>query len=121
MNWTLFLLLSLFGIKHFLADFPLQFQYMVQEKGIYGARGGIHHAALHASFTFLILIFFTDNPTYIILLPLLDGVLHYHIDWSKHQLVKNYTVNDHEFWLYFGLDQTLHYLTYILIIATITL
>ena len=121
MTWQIFALLAVFGIKHFVADFLMQYDYMIREKGIYGAAGGIHHAAIHAALTFLILICTTDYVSYIIVLPLLDGVLHYHIDWAKQQFIKNYTANDHEFWLYFGLDQTLHYLTYILIIAIIVL
>ena len=56
MTWEVFLLLSLFGIKHFIADFALQYQYMVRDKGIYGAAGGLHHAFLHASLTFFVLI-----------------------------------------------------------------
>ena len=121
MTWEVFLLLSLFGIKHFLADFPLQYQYMVQEKGTYGALGGIHHAALHASFTFFVLLLagYSDNPV-LIPLALADGVIHYHVDWCKQQLNRNLTIKDDRWWTLMGLDQCLHYLTYVGIIYVIT-
>ena len=112
MTWEVFLLLSLFGIKHFIADFPLQFQYMVKEKGIYGATGGLYHAFLHASFTFFVLIPFCSDSMLIILLPLLDFVLHYHIDWAKvHFGTKN--MQSSMFWNQFGLDQLAHQITYL--------
>ena len=113
--------LALLGIKHFLADFVLQFPYMVSEKGIYGAEGGIHHAAVHTSLTFLILIFLSKNATDIILLSLLDGFLHYHIDWAKQQFTKGLTPADRMFWAWIGLDQALHYLTYLGILSLLVL
>jgi hypothetical protein len=113
--------LALFGIKHFLADFVLQFPYMIREKGIYGADGGIHHAAVHASFTFLILVLLANNVNDIILLSLLDGILHYHIDWAKQQFNKGLTPADRMFWVWLGLDQALHYLTYIGILCLLVL
>ena len=57
MTATVFILLALFGIKHFICDFLMQYDYMLREKGIYGATGGVHHAIVHASFTFLIIVF----------------------------------------------------------------
>jgi len=111
------LLLALFGIKHFICDFSLQFSYMIADKGIYGARGGIEHALCHALGTWFVLL-----PIFGMLgmLPaLVDGILHYHIDWTKQQLNRGYTPADREFWIWLGADQALHYLTYILIIGWI--
>jgi hypothetical protein len=120
MTTTVFLLLALFGIKHFVADYLMQFPYMLNEKGIYGATGGVHHALVHASWTFLILVFFCDNADVIIALAFADFVLHYHIDWSKQQLNRGLTPTDRKFWVWMGLDQALHYLTYIGIIYVAT-
>lgn len=120
MTLTVFLLLALFGIKHFIADFVMQYSYMVRDKGIYGAAGGLHHAGTHASWTFIILVPFITTPDELLILPLLDGVLHYHIDWAKQQLNKNLTQADRQWWVYLGLDQALHYLTYIGIIYVVT-
>jgi hypothetical protein len=113
MTSTVLLLLALFGIKHFLADFAMQTAYMVHEKGIYGAEGGVHHALVHAALTFLILIFFCSGVDQAIGLSALDFAIHYHVDFFKQQLNRNYSTDDRGFWLLLGLDQALHYLTYI--------
>jgi hypothetical protein len=120
MTTTVFILLALFGIKHFIADYLMQFEYMLREKGIYGATGGLHHSLVHASWTFLILVCFVDNANTIIGLAFLDFVLHYHIDWAKQQLNRGLTSADRMFWVWMGLDQALHYLTYIGIIYVVT-
>ena len=117
MTATVFILLALFGIKHFIADFLMQFDYMLREKGIYGAQGGIHHALVHACLTFLILIFFSHSATLIIGLAFLDFSVHYHVDFIKQQFNRGLTTADRMFWVWLGLDQALHYLTYIAIIA----
>lgn len=121
MTQTVFLLLILFGIKHFIADFAMQYSYMVRDKGIYGAPGGLHHAGTHASWTFLILVPFVHNANDLLLLPLVDFVIHYHVDWAKQQLNQGLTPADDRFWVWLGLDQALHYLTYVGIIYYVTL
>jgi hypothetical protein len=114
------LLLALFGVKHFLADFLWQFPYMVADKGQYGAPGGMTHALLHGLLTFFVLIGFC-RPEDAVTLALMDAFVHYHIDWSKTNLNQGLTAQDHRYWIWFGLDQTLHYLTYIAIIGIIVL
>ena len=121
MTSTVFLLLALFGIKHFIADFAMQYSYMVCDKGTYGAAGGLHHAATHALWTFLILIPFVHSADQLLILPLLDGLAHYHIDWAKQQLNRGLTSADRQFWIWLGADQALHYLTYVGIISYVTL
>jgi hypothetical protein len=121
MTIAIFILLALFGIKHFVADFLMQFSYMIREKGIYGATGGVHHALVHASFTFLILVFFCSGADEIIALSFADFVLHYHVDYFKQHLNKGLTPADRKFWIWLGLDQALHYLTYVGIISYVTL
>ena len=121
MTTTVFLLLALFGIKHFVADFLMQYSYMIRDKGIYGAEGGVHHALVHASFTCLILAFFCSDANTIIALSFADFVLHYHIDYFKQKLNKGLTPADRQFWIWLGADQALHYLTYVGIISYVTL
>jgi len=111
------LLLALFGIKHFICDFLLQFPYMIREKSTYGAEGGLHHAGLHAAFTLLICVFFAQNLHDAVTVAAADGLLHYHIDWVKQQLNKGLTTVDRMFWVWLGADQGLHYLTYVGIIG----
>lgn len=117
-------LFSLFIIKHFLCDFVFQSQKMVTEKGTYGLVGGIQHSLIHALGTtillFLVLPWRIDAHLAAIILGILDGVIHYHIDWIKSKI--NIRFNWHPefnkgFWVLMGADQALHYLTYVLIIV----
>lgn len=114
------IVLSALFVKHFIVDFPLQANpYQYENKGTYGHPGGILHAGLHSIGTFICLIFFAPLQIACIL-SLVDGILHYHIDWSKMNLNKKlgYGPTTHEgFWILLGLDQLLHTLTYIGIVA----
>jgi hypothetical protein len=117
---TVVILLALFGVKHFLADFLWQFPYMVADKGRYGEPGGLIHAGIHGILTFFVLIGFVRSED-AVTIALLESAVHYHIDWAKTNLSRGLTIQDHCFWIWFGLDQTLHYLTYIAIVAIIVL
>ena len=117
---TMLTLFFLFSIKHFVIDFLLQFRYQWSNKGTYGHPGGLLHAGLHGIGTALCLLMF-PWPS-IMLLAGLDAVLHYHIDWAKMNVNARmgWTATTHEqFWWLLGLDQLLHVLTYILIIALV--
>ncbi len=125
MNELILLLLTLFGVKHFVCDFLLQYPYMLEQKGIYGARGGVDHAVIHGIGTLIVLVIALPwglaAHFAAIILALFDAVSHYHIDWLKQRFNRGLTPADREFWLWFGADQTLHYLTYIAIIGVIVL
>lgn len=109
----------LFGalfLKHYVCDFPLQVAYQYKNKGTYGHPSGILHAAIHAVGTAVVLLAFvlTGHDT-ILLIALLDGVIHYHIDWVKMNLNTHYGLtptNSEFFWHLLGLDQLFHYMTY---------
>jgi hypothetical protein len=122
---TIILLLALFGIKHFICDFVLQYPYMLEQKGTYGAAGGIAHATVHALGTLVVLVIALpwglSAHIAALILGIIDGVIHYHIDWVKQQLNNGLTVADRMFWVWFGADQGLHYLTYIAIIGVLVL
>lgn len=109
-------------VKHTIADYFLQTAYQFKNKGIYGHPGGLIHAGLHIALT----------PAVFIVLPpasvlqaaaILAGefVVHYHLDWTKEQLVKRYELTQANpwFWHLFGLDQLGHSLTYLVIIAVL--
>lgn len=108
------LLLILLFTKHFIVDFPLQKPYQWQNKGTYGHPGGILHSGLQSVGTYICLMWFTTPPI-ALGLALLDGILHYHIDWAKMNLNAKlgYTPADEKFWWLLGLDQLLHAFTYI--------
>jgi hypothetical protein len=108
------------SVKHTIGDFFLQTSYQYLNKGIYGHRGGLIHSGLHALLT--IPVFLVLPPSSALLaIAIIAGefVVHYHLDWSKEQLIKRYklTQTDPWFWHLFGLDQLGHMMTYVAIIA----
>lgn len=120
MNDTLLLVLLLFT-KHFFVDFPLQTRYQWSNKGTYGHWGGVLHSFLHGLGTYFCVVWYA--PASAPYLATVDYILHYHIDWAKMNLNKKlgWGPTTHEqFWWLLGLDQFLHALTYIGIVATIT-
>lgn len=120
MNDTLFLIAFLF-LKHFIVDFPLQKPYQWMNKGTYGHPGGLLHAALHGLFTML--CFWWYAPMACIYLGFIDAFIHYHIDWAKMNINKQcgWKADTHEeFWWLLGVDQLLHALTYIGLVALVT-
>lgn len=117
MNETL-VLVTLLCTKHFLVDFILQTRYQWINKGRYGHPGGILHATLHGGATIICFIAFSGYIA--LLLGLLDGIIHYHIDWIKENIAKKFQwrAEQHtQFWWLLGLDQFFHMLTYIFLIS----
>ena len=120
MNITL-QLMSLLIVKHAIIDFPLQNRYQWSNKGTYGHPGGVLHAWLHGMGILLCLYWYAPIASWY--LALADMIIHYHIDWVKMNINERLgwgpTTNE-EFWWLLGLDQFLHMMTYIAIVAMIT-
>tara|TARA_Y100000389_G_C16981350_1_gene280447 strand:- start:132 stop:494 length:363 start_codon:yes stop_codon:yes gene_type:complete len=110
---------NLFIIKHTLADYFLQYGWMIKDKGTYGAKGGIAHSAVHGVFTLLVLMILDVPLLYSVVLSAFDAVLHYHIDYVKSNFwkEKKLTAVDQMYWIAHGTDQFLHLMTYMVIIA----
>ena len=107
------LLLTLLLVKHTVMDYFMQKQFMFKDKHIYGGVGGVAHATFHTLGAAIVLVWF--NPMWAIPLALLDGVIHYHIDFCKSTwMAKNKpTTDDPQYWYAFGTDQFAHFLTYV--------
>lgn len=113
----LLLIFTLLIVKHFIVDFPLQTKYQWSNKGTYCHPGGILHSGLHGIGTYLCLFWYA--PIAAVYLAFADMVIHYHVDWAKMNLnaKMGWGPNTHEeFWWLLGLDQLLHYLTYVVIV-----
>lgn len=129
-----FVSLLLLFIKHYIIDFILQTPFQYLNKGTYGHLGGIVHALNHSMGTTISLILvaplisfpFLDYLITVIFLSLLDGILHYHMDWVKVKISNRYNYKPstklgctntqatlYYWWL--GFDQIFHNLTYVLI------
>ena len=115
-NTTILLLMTLFIIKHFIVDFLWQTPYQWQNKHIYGHPGGIIHALLHSMVSWSIVgtIFGVFNSS-VIAVIIIEFIAHYTIDWGKMNFNIHYNINPDNpiFWQVLGVDQLLHYLTYI--------
>jgi len=115
-------LMTLLIIKHFICDFPLQSIWMASNKGTYGHIGGLSHAWTHMMGTFVCFIIIGQSiEVFITPLPfaqvmVAEGIIHYHTDWFKMWLNKkmNWTCDkSRAFWQSLGIDQMVHYLTYV--------
>ncbi len=103
-------------VKHALADFILQTETQRREKGNYGATGGLTHSLTHIALTAPVFTLLPDAATAIVATLLAaEFVLHYHIDWTKEQIVRQnaWTSRDTPFWWAVGIDQLLHGMSYI--------
>lgn len=113
-------LLVLLQIKHWYIDFVNQSMEEVHSKGIYGTYHGIMHSVKQGIGTLFCVLVLTGTGFFFeaVLVAMLDFVVHYHVDWAKINInkMKNYTVNDPEFWAWLGADQLAHQLTYLLIL-----
>ncbi len=115
------ILLTLFVVKHFICDFTkLQPPWMFLNKGTYGHPGGIAHVLVHAipSMWILTASASSDRHWTFFGLILFEAEVHYHMDWFKMWWNKRrgYTTTDHQFWFWLGIDQLVHYLTYVLMV-----
>lgn len=110
------------SVKHTIGDYFLQTSYQYVNKGIYGHPGGLLHSGIHVALTIPVFLLLPPSSL-LVAVGLLVGefIVHYHLDWSKEQLVKKHdlTQTNPWFWHVFGLDQLGHLLTYVVIIAVL--
>ncbi len=111
-------LMTLLLGKHFVFDFLLQSSRQVADKGRYGRLGGLVHAGGHGAGTIAALVAFGHPASVWAPIALAEAALHYHIDWTKEQIVKSagWTPKQRAFWVAIGVDQLLHGLTYVVIV-----
>lgn len=117
---TVLLAIAILSIKHTIGDFFLQTAYQFRNKGTYGHVGGILHSGIQALLTIPLFVYLPPSSALLgagIIIG--EFIIHYHLDWSKEQLVKRFGLvqTDPWFWYLFGLDQLGHTFTYLVIIA----
>jgi hypothetical protein len=80
---TVFLLLIIYQIKHFIADYPLQGKYMLGKfkDGTDWIMPLFAHVMVHAALTFLICLYFA--PQHAVILASLDAAIHFIMDRIK--------------------------------------
>lgn len=118
MNDKIFLLLIIFQIKHYMADFLLQGTYMLGK-----FKGGTEwiiplsaHCFVHMTFTFIILIYFSMSSLWY--LAAIDFILHFVMDRIKASpnIWGRYNFENKKYWYALGFDQMFHHLTHYFII-----
>ena len=111
---TLILILFLFLLKHFLADFVLQPGWMA--KGKAAALGWqiplALHAAIHGMLTYALVLFLEPSFWW---MAILDFAVHFAIDRGKAVASLHWNANPAQsvYWWLFGADQMLHQLTHL--------
>ena len=116
----IFWLFVLLTVKHWIADFVLQFEYMVQQKGTYGRRGGLDHAIMHGVLTAIVMwICLSISSIWpAVVLGIIDATAHYHIDYVKARWGTR-DPNTQRFWIELGADQMAHWLFYIWLVWSV--
>jgi hypothetical protein len=118
----IFILLVVFQIKHFVADYPLQRPYMLRKfsPGWDFVVPLTVHCGVHALMTLIICLLVAPALWW---LAILDFVVHFTMDRIKsgpRYLGRFKDPNTTSYWTSFGLDQMVHHLTHIYIIWVIT-
>ena len=114
-------IMTALAVKHFLADYVFNPVYTVPvNKHIYGSRGSLEHIGAHILFCFLALVFFIPLE-WVFYAVLFVGFVHYHEDYIKTKFLhKRKGMPQRLRRSITGLDQLVHILTYIIIVAVVT-
>jgi hypothetical protein len=112
---TVLLLMLGLEIKHFVADYTLQFNWMIKGKKSLSHPGGYAHAGTHAVGSLIVLMGFGFPVWLILVLAISEFVVHYLLDFAKAQISDDISsaVQPRKYWALNGLDQLLHHITYI--------
>ena len=114
---NIFILLVVYQLKHYAADFLLQGRYMLGK-----FKGGTEwilpltaHVGVHFLFTLVICLIIKPELYW---LAFVDFVIHFTVDRIKASpnLCGRWKPHEHYFWLALGADQTMHHLTHYFII-----
>jgi len=106
--------------KHAVADLAVQSFRVPSKKHLYFNRGLHLHSLDHSVLTFITLLFFI-NPLSAVLFAILDYICHWHIDFTKSNILKKFNISREgpAFWRLQTFDQVFHYATYALIVFLI--
>jgi hypothetical protein len=121
MDLLFFWALVALQVKHFIADYTLQWPSMIEGKCHFNRSGGYLHAGIHVFLTLLVLVFCNLSATVIAQILLFEFVVHYATDYAKgsYDCTHNLNANSRHYWAVHGADQLVHQLTYAVILAVI--
>jgi Protein of unknown function (DUF3307) len=111
-------LLLLFQIKHWYADFKIQTYMQTVKKGVWLDPIGMTHTRDHMLASLIVLLLFSFlhplAPLTMLAVVAIEGIYHYLVDYIK----VRYGSKDHTtplYWNQFGLDQMAHQISYLII------
>lgn len=112
---TILLLFCILQVKHMFADFFLQTPRMLSGRGTYLHMGRAQHAAIHSLLSVPAFLVMGAGFSFVLALVAAEWMVHFHLDWAKGRYSEKRALNPTQglFWFAFGVDQTLHQLTYI--------
>lgn len=114
-------LLALLGVKHMFADYFLQTRKMLSARGRYLHGGRALHCGVHVVGSAVVLVPAGVPLGWLALVLAAELLVHYHIDYAKgvwsHRV--GHGPNDASYWRAFGVDQTLHWLTYVAMVGVL--
>lgn len=118
----LLIFLLMLQLKHFYLDFVAQTETELKYKGVYSNFSGMTHSIKHGFYSFICTLLILELELYYILLALLVGIIdfvvHYHVDFIKSKYGPT-DISNKNFWVWFGFDQLIHQLTYLLLITIV--
>ncbi len=119
--YSALILLVLLEIKHLFADYFLQAPIMLAHRAMYLHPGRALHCGVHMAGSLVALGLFGVPLGLLGALLVAEWLIHYHIDfakgaWSSHVA---HGPDDAGYWRAFGVDQFLHQLTYVAMVAVV--
>lgn len=108
----------LFQLKHWVCDYPLQTEYMLEKAKANWFLPLFSHSGVHALGTFILVFwgltsFGVEHKVSLqlsLILGICDLVFHFIVDYFKAQPLNKWTPNNKLFWWLLGLDQLFHHL-----------
>ncbi len=118
--FTLATFAVLLNLKHFICEYILQDEHIFKARFRYGSINSFVHTLYHAFGTMVAGLLLKFDLALIVGLVLIEAVIHYHIDWAiAHFGAKSY--KDKKYWQWFGAEEFLHHITFILMILLVKL
>lgn len=108
-------------LKHFVADYTLQWPSMIADKCHFNRAGGYIHSGIHVVLTLPILVLCGLSAVVILSVLVFEFVVHYATDYAKgcYDCAHKPDMYTRHYWVLHGADQLVHQLTYAAIVAVI--
>ncbi len=123
MELTVLWILGGLQLKHFFADYMLQWPAMIRDKCHLDRPGGYIHAGIHVAGTLVVLVALGIAWSVIWKLLVAEFVIHLLTDYfkAKYSSTRKHSVSSGAYWTAHGFDQLIHHLTYVALTAAIVL